>query len=132
MRKSKEGHDSVDFEEMAGLMKRYPAKQWVSMLLLHMVRRSVSHFTLAKSTGIPPVSGKGELELCDAELSIGDIINRLKVISGLNPVAYPMGATGKIELHVQGDPYTFDTTFTDDKDDSVCSIAMSGEKKEAG
>jgi len=52
------------------------------------------------------------------------IINRLKVLSGLDPVTFKKPRHGKIALLVQGTPYDVSTTFVDSAADSQCTITM--------
>ncbi len=50
------------------------------------------------------------------------IMNRLKVMAGLDPVLYKEPQKGKISLCICGIWHHLDTTFVDSVDDSRCEI----------
>ncbi|MCU0917278.1 MAG: hypothetical protein MUC88_22345, partial [Planctomycetes bacterium] len=104
-----------------------PAKHWVNLLLLHMYH-SVDHLTLRRSQGIPSLPLDDDLPL--AELDFDKIINRLKVLSGLDPVTFREPRRGKVRLCISGTWYRVDTVFTDTAADSQCEITMQRESPE--
>ena len=118
--------DSVDLNELRELQERSPAKTWVNLLLLHMYQHSVDRLTLRRSQGIPSIPVRGE-DLPLAELDFDKIINRLKVLSGLDSVTFREARRGKIRLCIGGVWYRVDTVFTDTAADSQCEITMQRE-----
>jgi hypothetical protein len=100
-----------------------PAKRWVNCLLEHMFRTKIESFVLSRSEGIPSIPFDDGL--LEGELNFTQIINRLKVMSGLDPVVFKTQREGKVPLNIGGIDYTATTTFIDSDEDSKCSIAMS-------
>lgn len=114
---------NVDLDELKVLANRSPAKAWVNLLLMHIYKSHIESFTLKKSEGIPLIPLRDEVP--KGELDFAKIINRLKVMSGLDPVVYKEQHEGKISLGIGGIYYTAKTTFIDSDDDSKCVIIMS-------
>jgi hypothetical protein len=114
--------DSIDLDDLKELSERSPAKYWVNLLLMHMCRDSVSSFTLQKSKGIPPIPG--EEHMPPGGFDFDKIINRLKVMSDLDPVTFKEPRHGKIALLVHGTSYNVSTTFVDSVADSQCTIMV--------
>ena len=119
--------DSIDLNELQELKERSPAKHWVNLLLVHMYH-SVDHLTLRRSQGIPSLPLDDDLPL--AELDFDKIINRLKVLSGLDPVTFREPRRGKVRLSIHSVWYRVDTVFTDTAADSQCEITMQRESPE--
>jgi len=65
-----------------------------------------------------------EEEVPPGELDFDRIINRLKVLAGLDPVIYKEPRKGKISLRIHGTWYHLDITFTDSVADSQCEITV--------
>ena len=114
----------IDPDELKELVvKSTPAKRWVYCLLEHMFRTKIESFVLSRSEGIPSIPiDDGLLE---GELDFTQIINRLKVMSGLDPVVFKIQREGKIPLGIGGINYTATTTFVDSDKDSKCTIVIS-------
>jgi len=112
----------IDLNALKELQEASPAKAWVNLFLLHMCRDSVSSLTLQRSKGIPPIPL--EEEVPPGGFDFDRIINRLKVLAGLDPVIYKEPRKGKISLCIQGTWYHLDTTFTDSVADSQCEITV--------
>jgi hypothetical protein len=110
----------IDLNALKELREASPAKVWVNLLLLHMCRNSVSSLTLQRSKGIPPIPL--EEEVPPGGFDFDRIINRLKVLAALDPVAYKEPRKGKISLCIHGTWYDLETTFTDSVGDSRCEI----------
>jgi len=92
----------------------------VNLFLLHLCRDSGGSHTLRKSKGIPPIPHDEEVP--PGGFDFDRIINRLKVMSGLDPVICKEPRKGKISLDISGISYHLDTTFVDSGDDSRCEI----------
>jgi hypothetical protein len=130
LRKRKILNADIDLDELKELANRNPAAVWVNLLLLHMYKSNLESFTLKKSEGIPLIPHRDEVP--EGELDFTKIINRLKVMSGLDPVVYKEQHEGKISLCFCGIWHNVKTTFIDSDDDSTCVIIMSkGEAREA-
>ncbi len=114
--------DEIDLNELKELAKASPAKAWVNLLLLHICKDSGSSFTLQRSKGIPPIPL--EEEVPPGELDFDRIINRLKVMSGLDPVIFKEPRKGKISLCICGTWYDVNTTFIDSIAGPQCEITV--------
>lgn len=120
--------DSIDEAELTALEpNRYPAKAWVNLLLLHILKDDLGMFTLEKSKGIPAIPLEDEVP--GGELSFEGIINRLKTMSGLDPIEYKGPQSGSIRIGFGGIWYTANTIFNDSGNNPSCSITMSTEGK---
>jgi hypothetical protein len=122
MRRKERRGDPIDPNELKVLSERSPVKVWVNLLLLHMYKDSVSSLVLQKSKGIPPIPL--EEEVPPGGFDFDKIINRLKVMSNLDPIACPKPCQGEFPLMIQGVPYTVSTTFVDTGADPRCEITM--------
>lgn len=118
----------IDLDELKELTEASPAKTWVNLFLLHLCEDPSGSFTFQKSKGIPPVSH--EEEVPPGGFDFDKIINRLKVMAGLDPVVYAEPRKGRISLCIQGIGYHLDTTFVDSSTDSRCEIAAHREEPE--
>jgi len=123
LRKRKRRIGSIDLDELKELYERFPVKVWVNYLLLHMSRSHIESLTLSRSQGIPSIPLEDRVP--EGALDFAKIINRLKVMSGLDPVVFTTQRKGKIPLMVGGTDYTVTTTFIDSDNDSKCTIALS-------
>jgi len=103
-----------------------PAKKWVNLFLQHMFESHLVSFTLKKSEGIPSIPLEDKLP--EGELDFIKIINRLKVMSGLDPVTFKKPHEGNIPIGIHGIWYTAKTAFIDSEDDSKCEITISKKK----
>lgn len=101
-----------------------PAVSWVNSLLMYLYKNSVSDFTLKKSEGIPPVPLEDD-ELPKGEITYDQIINRLKILSGLDPISYAEVKKGYHKLLIHGKSYTANMIFDDSEDGPACQISMS-------
>jgi hypothetical protein len=99
-----------------------PGKEWISLFLLYMFNESMSSFTLQKSSGIPPIPLEDEIS--EGELSFDKIINRLKVMCELDPVAYKKTHEGSFPVTVHGKNYTIKVTFFDTAADPSYKIQI--------
>lgn len=118
--------DSIDPDKLMELSDASPIKTWVNLLLLHMYRDSLSTLTLQKSKGIPSIPL--EEEVPPGELDFDRIINRLKVMSGLDPVVFKEPRQGEISLTIHGTGYTVSTTFVDSGTNPRCELTVRKEQ----
>ena len=124
-RKKKNLTDVVELTELKP--NRSLANAWVNLLLMHIWKDDLGTFTLEKSKGIPPVPL--EEEVPDGELNFESIINRLKIMSGLDPIKYKDQQSGSIQLGLGGLWYTANTIFNDSSNNPSCSITLTTEGK---
>lgn len=115
--------DSFDLDDVKELVPQTSAKHWVNTLLMHMYQHSIKDFILQKCDGIPLI-GMSDIDLPEDELDFDKIINRLKVMSGLDPILFSETKRGKIDLVLQGVPYILHTQFTDSASNSICHIEL--------
>jgi hypothetical protein len=112
----------IDLNELKELSDASLAKAWVNLLFLHICKDSGNSLTLQKSKGIPPIPL--EEEVPPGELDFDRIINRFKVMAGLDPVIYREPRKGKISLRIHGTWYCLNATFIDSVADSQCEITV--------
>jgi hypothetical protein len=105
------------------LSDQVPEKVWVNLFLLDMFRSKRESVTLNRSQGIPSIPLEDEVP--EGGLDFDKIMNRLKVMSGLDPIVYRTRREGKFSLGVSGIYYTARTTFVDSDKDSMCTITIS-------
>ena len=113
----------IDLDELKELTESSPGKVWVNLFLLDLFRRKIESCTLSRSQGIPSIPF--EEEVPEGGFDFTKIINRLKVMSGLDPVVFKTQQEGKIPLGIGGIYYTATTTFVDSDKDSKCTITIS-------
>lgn len=94
--------DDIDLSNLAALEDRDPTRKYVNLLMIDLVDRGVVEHTLRESEPLPlPQSQR--LRGCSVELpDFSRAFNRLKVISGLDPVKYPQPKAGKTSIGVAG------------------------------
>jgi len=114
--------DSIDLDELKELRARSPVKTWVNLLLLHICKDAVGSFTLQKSKGIPPIPF--EEDVPPGGFDFDKIINRLKVMSGLDPVVFKEPHQGEIPLTIGDTLHTVSTTFVDAGTNPRCELTM--------
>jgi hypothetical protein len=122
LRKRKRRFGSIDLGELKELSERFPVKAWVNLLLLHMFRSHIESLTLSRSKGIPSIPL--EEEVPEGAFDFDKIVNRLEVMSGLDPVVFRIQREGKIPMIIGGKDFTVTTTFVDPDEDSRCSIVV--------
>ena len=126
-RKKDKRKDSIEPDELKECSNGLtPAKKWVNLFLQHMFESHLKSVILKKSEGIPPIHLEDELP--EGELDFNKIINRLKVMSGLDPVIFKKLYEGNIPMCIYGIWYNAKTTFIDSDNDSKCEITIFEEK----
>jgi hypothetical protein len=66
-------------------------------------------------------------DLPEGEITFDQIINRLKIMSGLDPISYTEVKEGCHKLLIHGKSYTANMIFDDSADDPICQIRMSAD-----
>ena len=112
-----------DLDELKELSEPSPVRTWVNLFLMHMHKEHLENVVLKKSEGIPPISYEDEVP--EGGFDFDKIINRLKVMSGLDPETFKKPREGNIRVNISGRDYIIKTTFLDSYDDSKCEITMS-------
>lgn len=122
MSRERKRKESIDLNELKELREASPVKTWVNLLLLHISRESVNSFTLNRSNGIPPIPFDEEVP--PGGFDFDKIINRLKVMSNLDPVHFKTPRKGAIHLTIHGIQCKVDLTFFDSQANSRCEMTM--------
>lgn len=125
--KSGKQKKTIVLDKLVALSCPSKAESWVNLLLLHMYKDSIKTYILDNSQGIPPIPHDEELP--DGELNFESIINRLKVMVGLDPVKYKTPKKGSVSLGLGGIWYTANMIFDDSNDKPSCSITLTTEGK---
>ena len=100
------------------------AMEYVDWLIKHMLRSSCVDSTIDTTRPLPGADEK------DAELappclpSAETVINRLKLLSGLNPVQYAKPVEAVFEKNRSGHTLAVHTRFEDKPGRSVCAIRL--------
>lgn len=100
------------------------AVDYVEWLLKHMLQTSRTELTIDTSRALP---GSDQTAKEDSPPCIPDsqaIINRLKLLSGLNPVRHPSAVEGTFERVRTHHVIVVSTRFQDEDTRSVCSIRL--------
>jgi hypothetical protein len=100
-----------------------PAIRYVNLLLYHMVKNDTDTQILREAESLPSLAG--ELGAVSPP-PLDRLLNRLKVLSGLNPVTYPAPVEGSIPLCIGGEMFRA-KTFFDDASNDRCRISMTKE-----
>ena len=100
-----------------------PVIQYVNMILYRMFQDGTTSRMLRQSGPLASVAELGT-ELTAPPLDA--VVNRLKIMAGLNPVMYPKRVEGTIQLTIGGTECRVNCRFDDSADDR-CSIRL--EKK---
>jgi hypothetical protein len=100
--------DDIDLNTLIEAAADNPVKRYVNLLIMDMVAREIAERTFSEAE-LPP----GFEDFDDTLPQFAVVVNRLKVMSGLDPVMYKMPREGRIELVVQGVPLDAFTRFDD-------------------
>jgi hypothetical protein len=118
--------DSVDLDELGELVDTTPVKSYLNLLLIEMAGHGEEELMLRQSTPLPWPEGYDEEELP----AFSTVINRLKVMSGLDPVIYHAPREGKIEeigIRLQDDKmhsFALRTRFDDISGDRTVHLRL--------
>lgn len=114
--------NSVEIDELVPRAQMKPVRKWVGLFLIHMHQKSIDSFTLQKSKGIPAFPLDDEVS--KEEITFTKIINRLKVMCGLDPVVYSNPQEASTMINICGKVYQIKTTFSDNTEDQLCNIQL--------
>ncbi len=89
---------------------------YVKQVLRDMCENNGATAVFRKSEPLAPVDGAG----CE----YAHFVNRLKLMSGLNPVTYPERLYGHFELKIGGKLHIARTWFDDASDEPMCSVTI--------
>ena len=103
-----------------------PAVSYVNALLTELVATRGA-VTLRASERLPVPAGER------ANVPVFALVmNRLKVLSGLDPIVYPQAITGKFDFTVRDRTVRIATTFDDGQRDPWCRVAVADGSVETG
>lgn len=90
--------DATDLSDLRNFVESNPVKKYVNCLLLALVKQGEGEhrFSQPEPLPAPPRLSREDYE----QASFAHVVNRLKVMSQLDPVTYHEAKEGKIELHV--------------------------------
>jgi hypothetical protein len=108
----------MEIEE--GTADKPPAVRYANLLLYYMVKNNTGTQVLSESESLPPLAEEV------APPPFDRLLNRLTVMSGLDPVTYPAPVEGSISLSVAGAMFRAKTMF-DDASNDRCRISMTKE-----
>lgn len=100
------------------------AIEYVDWLLIHMLRTSRTALTIDTSRALP---GGGHPADDDPPPCMPDaqaVVNRLKILSGVNPIRQPKIVTGNFERPRANHIIVVTTQFQDDAEKSSCAIQL--------
>ena len=99
------------------------AVEYVEWLTKFMLRSSRTELTLDTSAPLPGAGETGEnAPPCEPEPAV--VINRLKLVSGLNPIRLSAPATGSFEEKRSSHVLVVSTRFEDREDRSTCKLQI--------
>jgi len=114
-------------EVVEDLRRMTPLVRYVNVLVYHLVKEGGGPCTIRRSAPLPEVpKAYSPRERAD-EIEFHRVCNRLKVIAGLNPVAYKHPVEGAIHMRIAGKPYVVRARFEDREDDYVITLTVSQE-----
>jgi len=101
----------------------FSAVDYVAWLLKFMLRRSLTELTVNTSRALPGAGESGD-ECPPCNPNPEAVINRLKILSGLNPMRYPSSVRGVFEETRTGYVLVVSTQFEDTDSKSACKIKL--------
>lgn len=100
--------------------QKVPVVRYVDSLLGRLIERR-EDITLRASVALPEMGTAME-----EPLAYGVVVNRLKVLSGLYPVAYPQPTEGRFRHVHRGRQYKIGTSFDDRGETASCRLSVTG------
>ncbi len=88
-----------------------PTKDYINLILLGMLRHAQSDWDINDADGLPAPQYGPDFDMTG--VTFDRVVNRLKVMSGLDPVTYRDPREGAIELVINGVNYVANTRFMD-------------------
>jgi len=100
------------------------AVDYVEWLLKHMLRTSRTELTIDTRCRLPGAGEEGKENAPPCLPAAGNVLNRLKVLSGLNPAHYGRMTEGSFERPSIGHVLVVNTRFLDEGNVSTCSLRL--------
>jgi len=100
------------------------AVDYVDWLLSYMIRKSILDLSISGKVALPDDADSEEHAYTDPLPTHQTVINRLKLMSGLNPVHLPEPSQGKFELPRGNHVFVFQSHFDDTGSTSRCKLRM--------
>lgn len=100
--------------------QKVPVVRYVDALLGHLIERR-DDIVLKGTLALPAVG-----EAAGESLSYGAAVNRLKVLAGLYPVAYPQPMEGHLRYAYRGCRYEIAAFFDDRGSGATCRLSVVG------
>ena len=118
-RQSREGY--IDLDDLKDITEANPVKTYTNLLLLHMADHDIRELTLRQSSPLPVP----ELWQFQETPDLKPVINRLKIMSNLDPVIYPEIKHSRIQMWVRSlGEITIHTSFDDTAEDPSVQLRM--------
>jgi hypothetical protein len=95
---------------------------YVDALLAHMLRKSLFSLRIASTEPLPRIGT--DTEQAASRANHQAVINRLKVMSRLNPIIYSTPVQGKIEIPLGAHILVYETHFDDKATPPYCLINL--------
>ncbi|HBC88076.1 MAG TPA: hypothetical protein DCZ94_14090 [Lentisphaeria bacterium] len=111
-------------EELENLEKDGPAVRYVDILIYSMIKEK-DYLKIIDSKNLPVIDEYKEVDY-------KHVLNRIKVMAGLNPYPYREKAEGIITLRVAGVPYTAHVTVAPNDESARIQIEKDNEKTDSG
>ena len=108
---------------MKDTMGDNPVIRYVNMLLTDMVARDLPSVTL-RPTECPPILEHSKSSGPKDPPEFQKLVNRLKIMSGLNPVQSPTPISGSFDLSLGDNSFTVTIHFEDKTEDPFCTIEL--------
>jgi hypothetical protein len=97
-----------------------PGILYVNLLLFQTIQQNRTALVLNKREPLPAVT---EMAPLPPDVTFEKVINRLKVMCALNPVAFPSPQSGTCSIGCLGRDYVISCQF-DDQQEAVCTISI--------
>jgi hypothetical protein len=102
-------YGEITLDDIKELAESSPTKKYLNLLMWQMVRQDLAELTLWQMQRLPVPEHCTPSELPP----FASVVNRLKVMAGLDPVIYQQPKEGRIELRIGGRPLIFHARFVD-------------------
>ena len=108
-----------------------PVIKYVNLMILGAITKGEAELSIRSSSSLAPLGEmmkeshpEGFLHSDLPAPPFSAISNRLKIMSGLNPMSYKTPVSGTIDLRAGGEDYTVATEFDDTLDDPMFGITI--------
>jgi hypothetical protein len=115
--------DKSDIDALDLIAAKPDPKRYVYLWLLRMCRNGPRSITFRRSEPLPSLP-KAKYAPPATSVGFGDVANRLKVMAGLDAVAYPRPVDAQIELNISGAPAIARVHFEDQAPDPWCQVTI--------